>query len=375
MTTNQPSGVGITGADVSVMFEVEKYQDNTGVAPIWRGTYNVDPVATKSPFFIGGKLTNMERNNNLEVVYSFGSREPSWIVAKSYSGSMSIEGLLSSPWPFIAVFGGYDVNASLGNYEHAFTPVTGISSLTVHNFIDFSSEPSSPIDESRIVEYVFTGCVCSSFNISASVGEIGTCKMDFVYANEKQNANASSMITETPFGNNDSYNFFPFTFAHGHVYWNNNKLAEVQSVEISINPNNELVYGFGSRMASSAVGKQIEYDITVTLLFEDPFVLFDYLYGGTEVARDNNNVSPSPCISSGLNMEIYFDNSGCGKTESDADYRSIAFSFGGCIINTDSIPQSPNEMVIETTNIKAKTLTITARNNISVLPGLPGNIS
>jgi hypothetical protein len=370
----QTPGVGVSGANSSVQFLVEKYCDKSTGA-VWKGTFNTKPNSTAMPFFVGTKISGLERNNNLESIYDLGSREPSWIVAKSFTGTISIEGLLSTPWAFLAVCGGHSKATAGSCTAHTFVPVNGVSSLTIQNYIDLSPEPGSLAtanDESRIVLNEFNGCICTSCNVSASVGEIASVKMDFAYAKENVNTTLSSMVAEIPIGAGTSYDFFPFTFAHGYVTYNGLQLAEVQSCDITVNPNAELVWGFGSRMAGSAVGKAIEYDISVTLLYEDPFVLQAYLYGATAYSEtDKNNLAPVLCLGQGLEMIITFNNSSCGLTNANTSYREIQFKFGGVLLNSDSLPQSANEMLIENANLKAKSMSIIATNNSSNYPYLP----
>jgi len=375
---NQPHGVGISGTNVSVNYAVEKYADTSGAAPVWHGSICGTPATGVFPFFIGGKITSLERNNNIEVVYGFGSREPIWFVGKQFQGSFSLEGLLSSPFSLISVFPGYRQTGAGTVKTHTFTPVNGVSSLCVHNYVDLTSEPATPTDESRILDFTFKGCVCTSCAINASVGEVATCKLDFNYCTENQASTASAMTAEGTWGTG-SNDYFPYTFAHGSVTWSGLVLAEVQSVDVTINPNNELIWGFGSRMAQSALAKALEYDINVGLIFEDPFALMNYLYANSTTTSgttpmsdtDTATLAPSACTGQGVTMQLEFNNAVCGIANTDAAYRSFNITFGNCVINTHSLPQSPNEMIIETVNIKAKSCTISTMDNITPSNYLP----
>jgi len=321
-----------SGAAAGLYYGVEKYY-NPSVG--WRGNVG-QGVSSTLGFCIGAKLTSMERNNNIEVIYGLGQSEPIVLVEKQFAGSFSVEGLLSDPWFLIPLFGVYNPTA-----KTMYAVSGAMGSLTVVNSI-INNRGATPV----IHTFQLIGCVMTNCSISSAVNEIATCKMDYAYMNEGYNS-----ITPYSQGAASSVSM-PYTFAAGNLYWNGSSqpLAQVQSVELTINPNRDLIYGLGQRTAVNAVGKNIEYDINLSLVFEDPADMLRYFYTGQASGTTPVRGGAAGCLIEST-LTLTFVNCFGGN--------SITFSLTGIKINTDSLPQNPTEMIVENVNMKAKTCVAT----------------
>jgi hypothetical protein len=382
--------VGLSGAMVSLGYTVERYYNMA--SDVWRGRFATVPSPEViSPFFVGARLTSLERSNNFETVWGFGAREATNIVPKQFSGSFSVEGILSVPWIFIPILGACSVSGSGSAYTYSIRPANGPSSITVENYVDMNANLGTGVG--AVGHFRYLGCVCNSCSINASVNELVTIKTDWSYGQEFYQ-NTDTIILEVPIGKvelqeaedysqvlQNEYDYSPYTFASGKLTWNYNgtvtPLGEVQSCEITINPNLDLVYGLGTRMASSAAAKNIEYDINITALFEDPRNLLEYFYSGSYIDKTSTTqLTPAnPCINE-VKVDLLFDNVGCIVNgtlivnSSTAGYKSIKLTFEGVKISTHSLPQSPTEIIVETISCKARELIVTCQTGTTA-PSLP----
>jgi len=133
-------------------------------------------------------------------------------------------------------------------------------------------------------------------------------------------------------------------------------LAVVQNCEISINPNAEVLYGLGSRTGVERAGKQFEYDISASMMFQDVASLTELFYSGASGSTTPGTVAP-------IALELNIDNG-----QSTTSKRSCIIQLAGVKIDTASLPQDPTAVVMEDVGMKATHMTVWGINNTSAIP-------
>ena len=235
-------------------------------------------------------------------------------------------------------------NTTLGSgpYIHTFTEMNTAPSLTIQNSYDLATDK----------KVLFEGCTCTGATVSCAVNEIVDLKLDFDYADE--------VLSSTAYISQTMEDEDVFTFAHGalKVYaagaWTT--LSVVQNCEISINPNPEILYGLGSRKGVDMAGKQFEYDISASMMFQDTASLQELFYTGVAASIGPGNVSA-------IALELNLDNGQAGTAN-----RDVTFQFANVKIDTDSLPQDPTAVIMEDVSMKATTMSVWGTNNTAAIP-------
>jgi hypothetical protein len=282
------------------------------------------------PFGHGTKLT-INRKNNMEKVYGVGARNASANVAKKYEGSASVEFLMGagetaiahggSSW-LRAVLGAIPTDAGATPYTHTYAESNTLASMSIANAV-----------EQGTADYVsaLIGCKVNSCNITAAVDEVAKVKLDLMYRTESlATSGIGSAVVPTE---------VPLTFAQGTLSVAGTTVGYVQSIDLTINNNLELIWGLGSRYSTASVGKTRSYDIKMSVAFSDITLLLQSFYGksGAIAATDLATLNPA-----GVALVLTFDN---GSTV--INKRSIVFTFANFYINEHSLPLDVNEVIKE----------------------------
>ena len=410
-----------TGALTSLHFGWEIYW--TGSA--WSGKYGTAADTCDKVFGQGQKISSLERNNNLEVIYALGQRGGVVAQEKQFAGSISIEVSLANPYIFRAVLGnggtvrgaaseGASTEVKTANvigartlvvdattgfeaddwvqiqtdtdnteylqiesvvaatsltfnsplmyvhpisdtviewdttedanayYTHVFTEMNTAPSITIQNSFDLASDQ----------KLLYRGCVNTGATLTCAVNEVVGLKMDYDYANET--------LSQTTYVAQTAETEEIYSFAHGalkkYVGGTWTTLAVVQNCEISINPNAEVLYGLGSRTGVERAGKQFEYDISASMMFQDVASLTELFYSGASGSTTPGTVAP-------IALELNIDNG-----QSTTSKRSCIIQLAGVKIDTASLPQDPTAVVMEDVGMKATHMTVWGINNTSAIP-------
>jgi len=302
----------------------------------WESTYGTKVTCDKA-FGLGVKL-NVSRKNNMERVYGLGARNATTTVPKQYEGNFSADFVMSSPWFLRAFTGAAPVKTGGGPYTYTYSESNTVGSFTIENGFDLDVDRAIFLD----------GCKCNTMTITGAVNELAKVKIDGNYKTEEK----SDSLTSVAVPGEEA-----FVFQQGTLqYPSGTTLADVQSCEITMTNNNEPIYGLGSRFNTSQVPKQREYNVRVTLAFEDPTKILDLFYGATG--------APAATVAEQATLILTFTN-GLGTT----NLRSITFNFADLKIDDESINLDPNEVIKEDVTIFARTLTsIVAINNTTSEP-------
>ena len=172
---------------------------------------------------------------------------------------------------------------------------------------------------------------------SVLLNELVKVSLELPYANETKDATYGTPIYDTLAD--------PMSFQYGSLQLPiGSTIARVQSVELSITRNVELVRGLGSRFATKAPAKNAEYSAKVNLTFENKDML-EAFYGAAD--------APAATVAEMATLELKFDNGGATTAS-----RILDLKFAGVQIDEHSLPQDVTEIAKQdlTLPIRAWTL-------------------
>jgi len=282
------------------------------------------------PFGHGAKIT-INRKNNMERVHGLGGRNATANSAKKYEGTATVEFLLGAgqtalahggaSW-FRAVMGAVPTDAGAGPYTHTYAE----SNTQVAMSIAAATELGTADYVSALI-----GCKVDTCNISAAVDEIAKVKLDVMYRTE-------TMAT-TGIGSQVVPTEDPLTFAHGTLSVAGTTVGYVQSVDLTIKNNVEMVWGLGSRYSTASTVKARQYDIKLSVAFSDVSLLLEKFYGKAAAVAATDLATLNPA---GVALVLTFSNGGATTS-----LRSIAFTFANFYINEHSLPLDVNDVIKE----------------------------
>jgi len=301
-------------------------------------------ATTVSSGVIGGhglKITSQERNNNLQAVWGLGSRTQTVIIEKQFTGTMGIEFLMSNPWFLYPILGAKaDGGSGPSSYTHTFTEANTLPSFKFQNSLNIDTASTNDLNISMV------GAVNTGASIKTSVGEAVSVTMDWVYANES--IATSAFVAQT------AETYQPYSFAHGVLELpNGSTIANVQSVDISIAQNADMIWGLGSRAGTAHVDKNRAYSIKTTAYFTDPATFLKLFYNGSTGTTPGN-------ITETATLQLTFTNG----------TQIVEFTFTGLKIDTESLPQSIDAAVMEDISLQARTLTVICTDSTATYPAV-----
>lgn len=299
----------------------------------WETTYGTASASINKAFGHGVRVTNLNRKNNVEKIVDQGYRSARKLTPKGFEGNISTEWVLASPW-FIRGILGNKTTTGTAPYVHTFTESDSVESFTISNNVGLESD----------YLYNLLGAKFSSVTITSAVNELVRVRADIPYANEVASATTTSKLTDS---------FDLFTFAQASIELpGGTTLAMVQNVEATFNNNLELVKGQGSRFAQEAVVKNADYDVSVTMAFQKHSDLLQLAYGAA--------AGPQSTITEQADMKLIFTN---GLTGSNM--RKIEFTYTGVMIDEDSLPQDPTQLILEDVTLMTREVSVAVSNNVA----------
>lgn len=206
------------------------------------------------------------------------------------------------------------------------------------------------------------GIIGNTATVRSSVGEVVRVSLDLAYANDVFTA----AVEACPFGEvaGTAINqHIPFTFANGSLTFGEECLCgcpalevEVQSVDLTINPNSELLYEHGCHHATNVYRRLAEYTGTFSASL-DQRCNIDRVYQQIE---DN-----CVCIQAEItgNMVLDFDNGLMCE-----DQRQIRFTIDGISLGQHSTSIEPNEPIWEDIEFQGRNMIVSATNFDSTPP-------
>jgi len=317
-------------------------------------TFGTEALSLCTVFGLEQKITNLGLTNNRNVLQKLNQLEPDIYYYGATRGSLGVDFVLSNPWWLNSLFDTVvttdDCPTCCVN-EHVYTNTT---KLRQPISIEVGTHQAAPICmcPTGVIRRL-TGGIVNSVALRSSIGEPIRASIDISYANETE---ACEVVDTTPA--TDTCNF-PYTFAYGNLTTTAGTLANLQSFDITINTNSDLLYTHNTSVACAAYRRLFEITGTFTATYVDPELLRDiYAQAHTGTA----------CMAAvGLDCEVtdfeqttltvVFDNNQSGANE-----KSITLTGTGVGFADHSVTLEPNEPIFETINWQVRTLAPVAIN-------------
>lgn len=296
-------------------------------------------VTANKAFGWNQRITTATGSNNIKRIYDIGNRNAQKLLEGAFSGALNIEFDLGAPWFLRGVLGTFTVAGS-GPYTYTFTEIAGNApSMTVEAGVDLSTD--------AVIKYL--GCFINQCTINAAAaGDPVHVSLSMLYANESKGT--ASFQAQT--SDLDS----PFSFAYASLEMpNGTTIADVQSLDISIQNNAALRHAIGSRFAAGYTMRERSYDINVTNYFDDASTYLETMYGSA--------TGPMALLTETADLEFVLDN-GMGTTAR----RAYNFLFTGIKIDSHDLPRSIDSDLYERVPIIGRKLSVTAVDNTSAMP-------
>jgi hypothetical protein len=305
-------------------------------------TFKTDPAITYNGVFgHGTKITSLERSNGVQRIFGLGSRAQQVNLETIFSGSISVEYVLSNPYSFMAALGktattGPDVNSL---YTHTFTEQDTLPTYAIKNNQELGTTDA---------QSVLLGAVMTNKTLTCSVGDPVVCSDDFVYATE--------LFSTTAFVAQIQETLNIYSFAHGtFALPDGTTVANVQNCEIGISENADMIYGLGARTGATHVDKQREYTVRASVYMTDPAKFWRYVYAGGS-GTPATGTAPTTMVEI-PSLTLTLDNGGAAGAQ-----RQIKLAFTNVMMDTHSMPQDIGAPIIEDATLFPRGLSVTAIN-------------
>ena len=300
------------------------------------------------PFGYEQKITNWSFTNNPIPLAQLDN-----IHIKNYAygqtrGSLGLEFVLASPFWLRNIFGAPVVCGCADPFCNSYAIACATHEYCANSF-------TVEIGQDNLVACTdvtrrLSGAIVNTASIRSTVGEVVRASLDISYSSEVEDC---VCIDAAPAAENIC-NDIPYTFAEGALVTREVccpsttvTVAEVQDIDISINTNQELLYGHGSHTAVSAFKRL--FDLTGS--FKASYInTFQYDNILQQVAHDCTTEDREQ-----HSLILTFTNGVVG-----AGLRDMIFTFGGISIRSHDLSIEPNEPVFQTIPWQARTLSVTA---------------
>lgn len=399
----------------------------------WEETaFQTKSASVAKTFGVGSKISDLTRNNNLEIIYGLGDREAAVNLEKQFQGSFSVETALSDPWIYKAFYGvstdgSFTVDASntglatpttlsapivLGDTTINVTSETG---LTTGNIVHIAGNVANTYEIRKVVSAATGKIVVDKpmhyvHDTAKAVTEIGGSSAA-AYYHVFRNGNTPTLNSLTiqntidlgantdlqtnllgcvPVGASISTSVGSIvTASYDFIYGKEDSegspafVAQTASVRRPYSFAYGNLYTPGSR--SSALTAVQSCDISIT-----PSV--DLIYGlGDRGATNYVEMQYDYSISSEMYFQnkndylaLFMDGTSTYPTTDPTGGRTVAenglvlhlnngtdtivYSFGGVKADSTSMSQDVSAPIMESVTLKARTLNIYAYNTVAAIP-------
>ena len=222
--------------------------------------------ATMDNVFGNGATVNISQNNNTERLYALGDRNAKKLVAKKYEGSWNTDFVLGNADWMTAAIGTMGSISGSGPYVRTFSENNTCPSISIANAFNLDTDSRHNI----------LGAKVNSMSIDCNVGEIARVKLDGFF----QKLSKTTTIGSTTSGDSED----PMIFAGASIKLGSTATLDVQSMNITLTNNTEMLFSLGSRFASKGVEKAREYSFKINEAYEDDTLLHDPFLGSATIA-------------------------------------------------------------------------------------------
>ena len=293
------------------------------------------------------KVTGLEFKNNQMALGQLYSPEIETFAYGKSEGKCSVEYVLSNPWFLQSIFG-TAVSADAANPT--------VSGLRQHTWNSSASSAgmkgvnSLAVKLGFDVELDFTktavGVICPSVSLKMALNETIKVSQELMWGEETVNQTFSEPSGVPLAG------AIPYTFVHASITnpLTGATLATLQSFDLNLNSNAELIYQMGTSDSVDTFRKILEMTGKAQIVLKSSAFL-DSVLGRSETA---NNLVVTVTLSNGL---------------SGTSTRNIVMTFTGCSFSShDTAGVEPGELLLENLDFQCKHVSVVAKNALSVIP-------
>lgn len=250
-------------------------------------------------------------SNNQTRVYGVGSRNATASPNMQFSGTLTVNGTLSNVYWLLGALGAVaDGGSGPSSYTHIYTETNVLPTMYLEAPTSFTTQENG----------VWQGAAINQATIQASINEVVKFTLECPYRYAKVTTAADSGSTDTQ---------AVYTFAGGTIQYGGSTVANIQTIELTINNSVEMIYQVGSRFASQFVAKNREYNFKMTAAIVN-FNLLKNVYGGNagSATPDTGDQTPSST------MVLTFTNK---------DGHTIVVTLANVYLNESTLPRNVNE--------------------------------
>jgi len=305
-------------------------------------------------FGLEQKITNWNFTNNRITLAALNQLEPDIYAYGTTRGSLGVDFVLSNPWWLKTI------------YDRRITADGGACAITTHTYdintklIDsISIEIAAEQGATDIVRRL-TGGIVNSVSLRSAIGEVVRSSVDISYANEIEDCLTIRMCTCS-----DTCNF-PYTFAYGTLTTTAGTVAELQSFDITLNQNSDLLYTHNTSIAGTAYRKLFEITGSFTASYVDVELLRDIYAQGHDAS--GVGIDCEAFAREQTTLTLTFSN---GITCCMNNARSIVLTGTGVGFADHQVTIEPNEPIFETLNWQIRDMSVVA-SNATLAACIPG---
>ena len=296
------------------------------------------------------RITGWTWTNNRITLNQLNSIEPKTYAYGQAQGTMSVDFVVSNPWYNSLLFA-RGACACFPNVCMCVSTYTWRATCDANNKCveSFTAEVGVEAGATDI-ERIISGAVINNITLRSSIGEAIRGTADIQYATET--TACAPTIDTTPASctvGTAMCQFIPYTFAHGQLQWNCCTVAELQSFDITLNQNAELLWGHNNNHAIDAYRRVFE----MTGTFQATHTCITLLNDLYAQIGDNCETKAEEQTQIVLTL-----NNGCATTAQ----RQIEYTFTGIGIGDLGTAVEPVEPIFENLTWQARRGAVTAIN-------------
>lgn len=287
------------------------------------------------PFGADVNVGTAEGSHNAVRLTEPNSREAAQIIEQNFEGSFSVDWTLTNPWWVAAVIAEPTSNGSSAPYDHSFDGNVPLSMRIINGTTTTG------------VERYLEGCVVTNCSITVDTMETVSVSFEGIYANEEKDPNDS--LAEQP-----TIDERGMHFGQAALEIDDDTIAYLQSIDLTIANNTDLIHEIGSRFPVDYSPKLREIDLSWTDIVNDEHDHLDRFYG------EGNTVGST--IEVDEDAKLVFDNGETGE-----DKNSLVFDIGDLFPDSysrDAIADPTEDLTGNVSAIGA-TVSATAENGAS----------
>jgi len=296
-------------------------------------------------FGLEQKVTNWNITNNRMALTALNQVTPAVFAYGTTRGSLGIDFVLSNPWFLSTLFDDVCTAACMptaGSHTHTYSIC---DKLRTPVSVEIGVEEGATDITRQLV-----GGVVNSISLRSAIGEPIRGSADISYSDEIE---CGLTIDATP--SSDLCNF-PYTFAYGNLTTTAGTIAEIQSFDINMNQNSDLLYTHNTSVAADGFRKLMEVTGSFTASYLDVELLRD-IYAQAH-CTGGAGIDAATFAREQTTLTLVFNN---GLTGAGTE-KTITLTGTGVGFADHAVSIEPNEPVFETINWQIRTLAPVAVN-------------